>query len=129
VLTLIDSGVRRGGALALDSDDVNFHSGAIHVRRGKDRKTRVNYVGAKTHRALLCWGGGKRRSAIFPLTPSGGATLMTRFSRKSGVHITFHMCRRTFAHGRSMEEWTYSVFNACQAIQASKWSGSMERLD
>ncbi|MFV2044708.1 MAG: tyrosine-type recombinase/integrase, partial [Anaerolineales bacterium] len=58
---------------------------------------RVTYVGAKTRRALLRWGGGQRRSAIFPLTPSGGATLMARLSLKSQVHITFHICRRTFA--------------------------------
>ncbi|MFV2045448.1 MAG: hypothetical protein ACC700_19725, partial [Anaerolineales bacterium] len=58
---------------------------------------RVTYVGAKTRRALLRWGGGQRSSAIFPLTASGGTTLMARLSRKSGVHITFHKCRRTFA--------------------------------
>jgi len=84
-----------GEALALDWGDIDFRTGMVGVRRGKGGKARVTYVGAKTHRALLCWGGGQRRSAIFPLTPSGGATLMTRFSRKSGVHITFHKCRRT----------------------------------
>ncbi len=97
VLTLIDSGLRRGEALSLDWDDVDLRTGAVHVRRGKGRKARVTYVGAKTRRALLRWGGGHRNSAIFPLTPSGGATLMARLSRKSGVHITFHKCRRTFA--------------------------------
>ena len=97
VMTLIDSGVRRGEALALDWYEVDFRTGAIHVRRGKGRKARVTYVGAKTRRALLRWGGGHRSSAIFPLTPSGAATLMARLSRKSAVHITFHKCRRTFA--------------------------------
>ncbi len=97
VMTLIDSGLRRGEALGLDWDDVDFRTGAVHVRRGKGGKARVTYVGAKTRRALIRWGGGQRSSAIFPLKPSGGATLMARLSRKSGVHITFHMCRRTFA--------------------------------
>ena len=131
VLTLIDSGLRRGEALALDWDDVDLRTGAVHVRRGKGGKARVTYIGAKTRRALLRWsspqvragsgerdielqdmaniaerksrssqrgwGGGQRSSAIFPLTPSGAATLMARLSRKSGVHITFHKCRRTFA--------------------------------
>ncbi len=97
VLTLIDSGIRRGEALALIWDDLDLHTGAIHVRRGKGGKARVTYIGAKTRRALLRWGGGQRSSAIFPLTPSGGATLMARLSGKSGVHITFHKCRRTFA--------------------------------
>jgi len=97
VMTLIDSGVRRGEALALNWEDVDFPTGAVHVRRGKGRKARVTYVGAKTRRALLRWGGGQRSSAIFPLTASGAATLMARLSSKSGVHITFHKCRRTFA--------------------------------
>lgn len=97
VMTLIDSGLRRGEALSLDWEDVDLHMGAIHVRRGKGGKARVTFVGAKTRRALLRWGGGQRSSAIFPLTASGGSTLMTRLSRKSGVHITFHKCRRTFA--------------------------------
>ncbi|MFV2045680.1 MAG: tyrosine-type recombinase/integrase, partial [Anaerolineales bacterium] len=68
-----------------------------HVRRGKGGKARVTYIGAKTKRALLRWGGGQRSSAIFPLTPSGGARLMARLSKRSSVHITFHKCRRTFA--------------------------------
>ena len=53
VMTLIDSGLRRGEALALNWDDVDFRTGAIHVRRGKGGKARVTYVGAKTRRALL----------------------------------------------------------------------------
>ena len=97
VLTLIDSGLRRGEALALDWDDLDLRTGMVHVRRGKGGKARVTYVGAKTRRTLLRWGGGQRSSAIFPLTPSGATSLMARLSHKSGVHITFHMCRRTFA--------------------------------
>jgi integrase len=87
VLTLIDSGLRRGETLALDWEDVDFHTGAVHVRRGKGGKARVTYIGAKTKRALLRWGGGQRSSAIFPLTPSGATSLMARLSHKSGVHI------------------------------------------
>ena len=97
VMTLIDSGLRRAEALDLTWEDLDFHTGAVHVRRGKGGKARVTYVGAKTRRALLRWGGGQRSSAIFPLTPSGAATLMTRLSHESGIHITFHKCRRTFA--------------------------------
>ena len=52
VMTLIDSGVRRGEALALNWEDVDFHTGAVHMRRGKGGKARVTYVGAKTRRAL-----------------------------------------------------------------------------
>jgi len=97
VMTLIDSGLRRGEALALDWEDVDFHTGSVHVRRGKGGKARVTYVGARTRRAPLRWRAAHRSSPLFPLTASGGATLMARLSHKSGVHITFHKCRRTFA--------------------------------
>ena len=97
VLTLIDSGLHRGEALALDWEDMDLRTGAVHVRRGKGGKARVTYIGAKTRRALRRWPPPQRSSAIYPLTPSGAATLMARLSRKSAVHITFHKCRRTFA--------------------------------
>jgi len=97
VMTLIDSGLRRGEALDLVWEDLDLNTGAVHVRRGKGRKARVTYVGAKTRRALLRWGGGQRSSAMLPLPLFGGATLMARLSRHSGVHIIFHKCRRTFA--------------------------------
>ena len=119
IMTLIDSGVRRGEALDLAWEDVDFHTGAVHVRRGKGGKARVTYVGAKTRRALLRWGGGQRSSAIFPLSASGAATLMDRLSRKSGVHITFHKCRRTFATwARSALSSRYSL-NLLAAFDAS----------
>ena len=85
VMTLIDSGLRRGEALALNWEDVDFHTGAVHVRRGKGGKARVTYVGAKARRALLRWGGGQRSSAIFPITASGGASLMARITWRSAV--------------------------------------------
>ncbi len=97
VMTLIDSGVRRGEALDLGWDDMDFHTGSIQVRRGKGSKARVTYVGAKSRRALLRRRAAHRSSPNFPLTASGGATLMARLSQQSGVHITFHKCRRTFA--------------------------------
>ena len=87
VLTLIDSGLRRGEALALDWEDVDLRTGMIHVRRGKGGKARVTYIGAKTKRALLPWGGGQRSSAIFPLTASGRTTV-TR-SQTTKWKITF----------------------------------------
>ncbi|MFQ5792585.1 MAG: tyrosine-type recombinase/integrase [Acidobacteriota bacterium] len=90
VLLLIDSGLRRGEALALNWDDVDLHTGAVHVRRGKGGNARVTDIGATTTRALLRWGGGQRSSAIFPLTASGGARTKllpaeaNQFSDKAG---------------------------------------------
>ncbi|GMR09974.1 MAG: hypothetical protein BMS9Abin28_0795 [Anaerolineae bacterium] len=113
-----------GEALALDWGAIDFRTGIVHVRRGKGGKARVTYVGAKTRRALLRWSSSQaravsrkrgiklqgadnieeRKSRSFQRSQIpqflaggwGGATLMARFSRKSGVHITFNMRRRTF---------------------------------
>ncbi len=78
VMTLIDSGLRRGEALALDWDYVDLHTGAVHVRRGKGGKARMTYLGAKTRRALLRWGGGQRSSAI--CAPGMGADWRVKVS-------------------------------------------------
>lgn len=51
-MTLIDSGLRRGEALALDWEDIELRTGMIHVRRGKGGRARVTYIGAKSRRAL-----------------------------------------------------------------------------
>ena len=65
VLTLIDSGVRRGEVLALDWEDVDFRTGAVHVRRGKGGKARVTYIGEKTKIALLRWAAASAAALYF----------------------------------------------------------------
>lgn len=40
--TLIDPGLRRGGALVLGGEDVDLHAGAVHARSGKGGEARVS---------------------------------------------------------------------------------------
>jgi integrase len=97
ILLLIDSGIRRGEAIALNWEDIDIKSGQIIIQRGKGSRARVTYIGAKTRRALLKWKSQSPRNPIYPLTKRGASSIMDRLSRKTGVKITFHMCRRSFA--------------------------------
>lgn len=97
IMLLVDSGMRRGEALALNWEDIDFACGQIIIQRGKGNRARVTYIGAKTRRALLKWKSQYPENPIFPLSERGASSIMDRLSRKTGVKITFHMCRRSFA--------------------------------
>ncbi len=97
IMLLMDSGIRRGEALALDWDDINFMSGQIIIERGKGNQARVAFIGARARRALLKWQSQYPENPVFPLTERGASSIMDRLSKKAGVKITFHMCRRSFA--------------------------------
>jgi len=97
VMLLIDSGLRRGEALALTWDDIDFRTGAVIVRHGKGGKERLSVVGAKTRRALLKLRRTSTGERVFNLTGSGCASMFARLTKKSGVKINAHKCRRTFA--------------------------------
>jgi integrase/recombinase XerD len=108
LLFLVDTGVRRAEALAINWGEIDFDRGAVAVARGKGGKARTVVIGDRTTRALLAY----RRS--LPRSPSnedplwqsrsgrrlalaGLRALMTRLSRRAGIRITPHMLRRTFA--------------------------------
>lgn len=52
ILTLLDTGIRIGECLALDWNDVDLINGSILIRRGKNRRPRVVYLGKSTRLAL-----------------------------------------------------------------------------
>ena len=52
VLTLLDSGIRASELLALDVGDLDAKTGALRVRVGKGRKTRITFVGSQTRKAI-----------------------------------------------------------------------------
>lgn len=97
VLLLLDSGMRRGEALALDWQDIDFDTGSVLIRNGKGGKARTAAIGIRTRRALIKWRRENEGREVFSLKASGCSTLFTRLSEKSGVHIHPHKCRRTFA--------------------------------
>jgi integrase/recombinase XerD len=107
VLLLVDSGLRRFETANLNRGDVDFHTGLVRVRSGKGRKDRSTVIGATTRRALLAY----RRTLVHrddrdPLIQSrdgqrlSGNALLTmcrRLTKRTGIKVTPHALRRTFA--------------------------------
>jgi integrase/recombinase XerD len=107
VLFMADSGLRRGEVCALNWQDVDMQSGLVRVIQGKGRKDRSAVIGATTRRALLKY----RRTLsttvdIAPLfqtdegtrlTGNGLLAIFRRLTRRTGIHVTPHAMRRTFA--------------------------------
>jgi site-specific recombinase XerD len=106
LLLLVDSGIRRAETLALNWGDVNFQTGAVLVRSGKGRKARISAIGTRARRALIVYRRHHQVGDADPLFTTAGGTRLSamglrsifeRLSRRSGVKITPHACRRTFA--------------------------------
>lgn len=104
ILFMADSGLRRSEVIALNWEDVDMQTGAVIVRRGKGGKARVSRIGATTRRALLAY----RRTlsdtgALFQtdegarFTGSGFLKLFKRLEKLTGIHVTPHAMRRTWA--------------------------------
>jgi integrase/recombinase XerD len=107
IMLMADSGLRRSEVIALSWGDVDISSGLVRVKRGKGGKARSVVIGAATRRALLAY----RRTIIdtgegAPMfqTRTGGRFTAKGFSQifyklrtKTGIHITPHAMRRTFA--------------------------------
>jgi integrase/recombinase XerD len=107
VLFLADSGLRREEACLLNWGNVDMTSGLVRVGRGKGGKARSAVIGALTRRALL-----KYRRTVqdtsdnAPLfqsrtrerfTGSGLRLVFRRLSLKTGIKVSPHAMRRTFA--------------------------------
>jgi integrase/recombinase XerD len=106
IMLMADSGLRRGEVIALSWGDVDISSGLVRVKRGKGGKARSVVIGAATRRALLAYrrtidngegapmfqtrGGGR-------FTAKGFSQIFYKLRTKTGIHITPHAMRRTFA--------------------------------
>lgn len=111
MLFLLDSGLRHAEFCALGIDDVNLQTGAVLVREGKGRKTRVTFIGPKTRRALMAYLRMRGRDSMVsqdtPLwaTRHGGRLsyggireVLRRRARQAGVpEPSLHSFRRGFA--------------------------------
>ncbi len=106
ILFLADSGLRRSEAIRLNWSDVDMQSGLVRVRMGKGRKDRSAVIGATTRRALLAYRRSVNLSDNAPLfqtrdgerfTPSGFIRIFQRLTKATGIHVTAHALRRTFA--------------------------------
>jgi site-specific recombinase XerD len=107
VLFMADSGLRRTETINLNWDDVDMQTGLIRVKQGKGRKDRASVIGVTTRRALLRYrrtlDKHSENDAIFQtrtgdrFTGTGFLVVFRRLSKRSGIHITPHALRRTFA--------------------------------
>ena len=107
VLFMVDSGLRRKETINLNWGDVDMQSGLVRVRRGKGKKDRSAVIGARTRRALLVYRRAlSARADNSPLfqTREGGRfasdgfiQIFNRIKRHTGIHVSPHMLRRTFA--------------------------------
>jgi len=107
VLFMVDSGLRRKETINLNWGDVDMQSGLVRVRRGKGKKDRSAVIGARTRRALLVYrralSARADNSSLFQ-TREGGRfasdgfiQIFNRIKRHTGIHVSPHMLRRTFA--------------------------------
>lgn len=107
VYLLLDSGVRRAEACALNWGDVDLKTGLVQVRLGKGRKPRSVFLSPTTLRALLRYRRQVPHDDADPifqserggarLTGSGLRGILSRLGRRAGVKLTVHAFRRGFA--------------------------------
>jgi site-specific recombinase XerD len=105
VLFMADSGLRRAEVCALNWKDIDIQSGLVKVKQGKGRKDRSAVIGATTRRALLAYRRTLKTDSpvLFQsrngerFTGSGLLRIFQRLTKRTGIHVTPHAMRRTFA--------------------------------
>jgi len=106
ILLMIDSGLRRAEVIALNWSDIDLSSGIVRVVRGKGGKPRSVVIGIETRRVLLKYRSeinGKEDQPVFQtisgnrFTAGGLRSWLLRISKRTGINITPHALRRTFA--------------------------------
>lgn len=107
VLFLVDTGLRREEVCALNWGDIDFSTGQVVVRRGKGGKARVAVCGARVRRDLLRYRRTLRNAAdsapVFQarggirFKGAGLLRIFQRLTKKTGLKVSPHVCRRTFA--------------------------------
>ncbi|MCO6450400.1 MAG: tyrosine-type recombinase/integrase [Caldilineales bacterium] len=109
ILAMLDTGLRASELLALNVGDLDMGTGAIMVRKTKNKKARMVYLGAKSGRAAQRYLRWRRNPG--PASPLwinmhtgrrlgvwGLRQILRRIAKRSGVqHCHPHTFRRTFA--------------------------------
>lgn len=114
LLVLLDTGIRLGEFLALNTDDVDPITGMVLIRSGKGRKPRNVYLGDKSRRSLRKY--VRQRTDFSPalwinrfgerLADTGLRMILRRRAAKAGVPVPSpHDFRRAFA----LERWRAGI--------------------
>jgi site-specific recombinase XerD len=104
ILFMVDSGLRRTETVRLNWGDVDMQTGLVRVKQGKGKKDRSAVIGATTRRALLAYRRTltDREGALFQtrdgrrFVSDGFIQIFNRLEKRTGIHITPHVLRRTF---------------------------------
>jgi site-specific recombinase XerD len=106
IMLMADSGLRRAEVISLDWLDVSVETGLVRVRRGKGGKARSAVIGAATRRALLAYRrtiSAEDAAPVFQtrqggrFTAKGFAQIFSKLKERTGIQVTPHAMRRTFA--------------------------------
>ncbi len=113
ILFMLDTGVRNAELVALNYGDVDMKTGAVTVRMGKGRKSRIVYVASRVRKQLLryfgesgtptpdepLWTSGHSpNEKRVRLSSSGLNQMFQRIRQRAGVkNATPHAMRRSFA--------------------------------
>ena len=101
-----DTGVRAFELVAISVGDLNLEDQSVLLRHTKARRQRICYLSPKTLKALRKYLA--KRASVHPKDPlfpgqkgrlrlDGVVQLFDRLSRKTGIHVTAHVLRRTCA--------------------------------
>jgi site-specific recombinase XerD len=107
IMLMADSGIRRSELCNLNWSDIDMQSGLLRVKQGKGKKDRSAVVGATTRRQLLKYRRTlDNHSDVAPMFQARGGGRFTgqglrqvfqNISEKTGIKVTAHSMRRTFA--------------------------------
>ena len=106
VVFFVDTGVRLTEFIMMDWGDVDLQAGLALVKRGKGGKSRTVVMGARCRRLLMAYRRTVDHDETDPLFQTdeghrfadmGIRSFFTRLSAKSGVKVSPHALRRTFA--------------------------------
>lgn len=105
ILLAVDTGLRLSELVALTWDDIDLKTGLVHVHRGKGGKARSVVLGLTTRRTLLAYERKRqdKTNALWvndsgePLSMNGIRQIFRRLRSRTGLPVTPHALRRTFA--------------------------------
>jgi integrase/recombinase XerD len=108
LLFMLDTGARCAETVAVNVGDVDTRTGAVTIVKGKGQKGRTVYIGVRARKALLKYLLTRANAgAAAPLWTSqtsgerlgrwGVMMVMRRLQRATGVQVSPHKLRRTFA--------------------------------
>ncbi|WP_322506577.1 tyrosine-type recombinase/integrase [Anaerolinea sp.] len=107
ILLIVDSGLRRQEVCNLKIGDVQIENGMIRVVQSKGNKDRIVFIGQVTINAILDYlpdfSYREKESPLFkakngkPFNRDSMQRMFLRLSKLSGIKVTPHMLRRSFA--------------------------------